>query len=349
VYFAASLRAVGVDAKVVGNVVRLDSDSFFGLLVATNALPPGLTPLYRSKDLHVYAGVEKGRVRYYFAARHKGVWRAAEGLHKKRSVELKRAEREVLEAIRSVVARALETLSRPAEVGEPKEVRGGEGNVKAHYLPLYGYHVVPFLEHAAEGVETELAEVRLEGRRIAVKAGGAEAAVEFKLLKRNETVFLLTQDVAQTLALYRSLKALGAPVEITPKGVGINSEVLWTLVASAVERSALGGLPAEIMPGVKLLRVYNAGGMHIYIFRVSEEGAHYYFVVKTRQGWRAADGKQSGRQVQINGEAAHAVADAINAVYREMGVDRKIEVRYGKDGVSRIKLTNVDLELLGVK
>jgi len=55
--FASSLKAVGVHVEVAGNVVRLDRDSFFGLLAITNAAPPSLTPLYRSEEdsFRVYA------------------------------------------------------------------------------------------------------------------------------------------------------------------------------------------------------------------------------------------------------------------------------------------------------
>lgn len=47
VRFAASLRAVGVDAS---NTVKLDGDSFFGLLVAAGAVSPSLTLLYRTDE-----------------------------------------------------------------------------------------------------------------------------------------------------------------------------------------------------------------------------------------------------------------------------------------------------------
>jgi len=107
--FASSLKAIGVDARVAGNVVRLDSDTFFGLLAATEATPPGLTPLYRSEedDFRVYASVEGGKVRFYFAVKHEGVWRAAEGLYAETKVQLYGKEREVFEAIRSAVLKAL--------------------------------------------------------------------------------------------------------------------------------------------------------------------------------------------------------------------------------------------------
>jgi len=241
-----------------------------------------------------------------------------------------------------------EKLGRPAEVGEPKEERDKEGIVVGYRLLLYGPHITPFLEHAAETVKAQPAEVRLEGKRIVVKAGDMETEVEFKLLKRGEVEFLTAKDVEQTLALYKALKEVGVRVEITPEGVKINSEAMWALVAAAVERSTPSGLPAEVMPGVELLKVHSAGGMRMYIFRA--EGAHYYFAVKAGQEWRAAGGKKSGRQIQIAGEAARAVADAIDAIYREMGVDRRVEVRYDKrKDAPYIYLTNVDLELLGVK
>jgi len=137
------------------------------------------------------------------------------------------------------------------------------------------------------------------------------------------------------------------PVEITPKGVKVGREALWTLVAAAVERGAPSVLPAEVMPGVELLKEYSAGGMKMYAFRISEAGAHYYFAVKTGEGWRVAGGKYFEQQVQIHGEVAHTVADAINAIYSGMGVERKVEVKTRK-GKPYIKLTNVDLELLGL-
>jgi len=357
--FARSLKAIGVDAKIGsekdGYAVRLDSDAFFGLLAATGATPPGLTPLYRSEegDFRVYAAVEDGRMRFYFAVKHEGMWRTVEGLYKEKawSVELRRKEREVLEAVRGAVARALEKLvseqqDRPAKVEEPKEVKDEKDNVVGHYLYLYGPHITPFLKHAAERVEARPAEVRLVGRRIVISAGDVRAEVEFKLLKRGEAEFLIAKDVVQTLALYKSLREVGVPVEITPRGVKIDSETMWALVATVVERNTPSGLPAEVMPGVELLKVHSAGGLKMYIFRA--EGDHYYFAVKTEESWKAAGGKYVGRQVEVAGEAAEAIAKAINAVYREMGVERKVEVKLHKNGTPYIKLTNVDLELLGI-
>jgi len=356
--FALSLKAVGVDARIVGSekagyAVRLDSDAFFGLLATTNATPPGLTLLHSSKedDFRVYAAVEGGRVRFYFAVKHGDAWRVAEGLYDEggKTVELWRKEREVLEAVRGVMARALAQLGRPAEVGEPKEVKDKEDKVVGYSLRLYSHHLTPFLEHAAERVVAGPADVRLEGGRIVVKAGGVETAVEFKLLKRGEAEFLTAQDVEQTLALYKSLRALGVPVEVTPKGVKVDSEALWGLVTTAVERSPPSGLSAEVMPGVELLKAHSVGGMKMYIFKVSEEGLHYYFAIKAEEGWRTVGGKYRERFVIIYGEAVHAIANAINAIYREIGAERSIEVKYDKDGTPYIQLTNVDLRLLGVK
>jgi len=352
--FASSLGAIGVYAEVRGNAVRLDSDSFFGLLAATNVAPPGLMLLYSSKegDFRVYASAEGGKMRFYFAVKHEGAWRVAEGLYKEWSVELWRKERDVLEAVRDAVEKALKQpalkrLDRSAEVGEPKEVKDEKGNVAGYCLYLYGPHITPFLEYAAETVKAQPAEVRLEGRRVVVKAGDAEAGVEFKLLKRGEAEFLLARDVEQTLALYKSLKEVGVRVEITPKGVKIDGEALWSLIAAVVERGVPSVLPAEVMPGVELLKVHSAGGLKMYIFRA--EGVHYYFAVKTEREWRAAGGKYVGRQVRIFGETAPAVADAINAIYSNMGMERRVEVRYDKNRVPYIQLTNVDLELLGLR
>jgi len=194
--------------------------------------------------------------------------------------------------------------------------------------------------------------VRLEGMRIVIKAGGFEAEVEFKLLKGKEAEFLMAQDVEQALALYKSLRELGVRAEITSEGVNVDGEAMWALAAAAVEKAVekdgLGELPAEVMPGVELLKVYNVGDMKMYIFRA--EGDHYYFTVKAGQKWRAAGGKHAKLQVKITGKATPTIAEAINALYRETGIDRRVEVRHDKRyNAPYIQLTNIDLELLGLK
>jgi len=52
--------------------------------------------------------------------------------------------------------------------------------------------------------------------------------------------------------------------------------------------------------------------------------------------------------VQIAGELARTVAEAINAIYREMGVKRKVKMRYNRAGVPYINLANEDMRLLGL-
>lgn len=82
---------------------------------------------------------------------------------------------------------------------------------------------------------------------------------------------LLNQDVDYTLVFYKSLRAPGVPMEVTLKGVKVDGEAMWALMATAVEkaieRGALRGLPVEVMPGMELLNVYSAGGMKMYAFR----------------------------------------------------------------------------------
>ena len=177
-------------------------------------------------------------MRFYFAVKHGGVWKVAEGLYdeKARSVMLGRAERDVLSAIKGAVVKALEKLDNRAKAEEPKERVDKKGNVEACCLRLYGPHLVPFLKHAADSIKAELAEVQLEGAHV-VKASGVKAEFEFRLLKGEETKFLLAQDVEQALALYKSLRALGVPVEIAPKGVKVDSEALCALVAAAFEKT----------------------------------------------------------------------------------------------------------------
>jgi len=362
VRYTASLRRAGIYAKALGNVVRLNSDSFFGLLAATNAALPGLTPLYRSEDLHVYASVEEGGVRYYFAVKHNGVWRVTEGVYDERSDQLRlyRAEADILEAIRDAMEKALMKLGHPIKVGEPKEERDKEGHVKAYYLRLYGHHLTPFLGYATKSAKAKPADLAAEGSRIVIKAGGIEATVEFKPLKGKEAVYLLAADVRQTLALYKSLKALGVPIKLMPRGIKIEAEAMWSLLAAVVEKAIEKGAvklvqgsdghikPAEVSPGIELLNVYCAGDMCMYAFRAFEKGVHYYFAVKMGEGWRAAGGKYSERRVEITGKAACAIADAINAIYRERGVERRVEVKQKKSGMHYIKLAKIDLKLLGL-
>jgi len=46
----------------------------------------------------------------------------------------------------------------------------------------------------------------------------------------------------------------------------------------------------------------------------------------------------------VAGDAARAVAEALNAIYRGGGVERRVEVKQIKDGTPYIRLTNVELE-----
>jgi len=352
-----------VDSEVAGDVVRLDTDSFFGLLAVTNAVPPGLMPLRRTDDLHVYASVEKEHMRFYFAIKHRGIWRAVEGLYSERiwGVELWRKEREVLEAIRGAVEKVLTKLGHSTVIWMPEEVRDIKGNIRAYRLSLYSSKLTPFLERAAERIETGPAEVQLEDGRIIMRTDGVEAAIEFKLLKDGETLYLFVNDIEHILALYKSLRALGVPVEITPKGIRMDREAMWALIAATVERSTPSGLsvevapgvelfklPAEVLPGVKLLNMYNANDMKLYVFHA--EDVHYYFAVKTKEGWKIAGGKKTVGQIIIYGQAAETVAKAVSAIYSHMGVKGRVEVKYRKkDGEPYILLTSEDLKLLGIR
>jgi len=290
------------NAKVVGDEIRLDGDSFFSLLVATGAVLPDLMLLYRSDedDFRVYAGVEGGNMRFFFAVKHKDVWKIAEGLSIAAGevsdhvwfIELWHTERDVLEAIRDAVEKVLIRLRRFNQAEGPIEYKDEKGNVVAYYLLLYDYHITPFLEYAAKCVKAEPVEVWVEGERILVRAGRAEGAMTFRQDIELDTLF--AKDIEQIFTLYKSLRAMGLPVKITPMGVKVDVESMWILVAMAVEkaieRGVLGGLPAEVMPGVELLNVYNVGSVKMYVFWVSNEGIYYYlFTVKTGDKWRVVE------------------------------------------------------------
>jgi len=80
------------------------------------------------------------------------------------------------------VARALKKLSRPVDVKDPKEKRDEEGISEVYHFRPHGPHLIPFLEHAAEDVRTEPAEVWLEDKCIVAKASSIKAVVEVKSL-----------------------------------------------------------------------------------------------------------------------------------------------------------------------
>jgi len=137
------------------------------------------------------------------------------------------------------VVKALEKLGRSAKVEEPKEKRAKRATSRSTISSYMALHTAPFLEHAADRIKAKPAEVRLEERHVVVKAGGVVAEVEFKLLKRHRAKCLTADDVRQTLALFKSLKALGVPVEITPKGVKVDGEALWFLSLSPLREARL--------------------------------------------------------------------------------------------------------------
>lgn len=61
---------------------------------------------------------------------------------------------------------------------------------------------------------------------VATRAGGFEAVVGLKPLKRSEANLFLAHNVEQSLALYKLLKAIGVPVEPTPMDAKVDREVL---------------------------------------------------------------------------------------------------------------------------
>jgi len=62
-----------------------------------------------------------------------------------------------------------------------------------------------------------------------------------------------------------------------------------------------------------------------------------------------SNGRKAERQMGVyRREAVHTVAEAINAVYNEMSIERRVKVKQKKDSTPHIDLTNEDLRLLGL-
>jgi len=138
-------------------------------------------------------------------------------------------------------------------------------------------------------------------------------------------VFLLAQDLEQTLTLYKSLKALGDSRRDYERDIKVDREAMWATVAAAVE---------------------SVGDMRIYAFRA--EVIHYYFAVKTGQVWKAAVGKLSRRLVNTRPSCPRSRPRHKRRLMRHMQ-ERGVKVRQKDGGMPYIRLTDEDLELFGVK
>jgi len=201
-------------------------------------------------------------------------------------------------------------------------------------------HLSPLLAKAAENTEARPVRVALEGERLRIVADSVVASAKFEPVRYYNVVYI-NPGLSESLRLYKALQALGIPVEITPDGVRLNGDALWTLLTIAVDGVSP---PAEVVPGVTLANKHNVDGRTLYTFLYeSEKGLGIRFVVRGGGEWKTAGGLLQ-RDFVVVYDKRGIVADAINAVYRNMGVSWRIVT---KDGT--FALVPKDLKLLGIR
>jgi len=328
--FASLLNAAGVRAELIDNVVRLDAESLVGLMVCTSATPPGFLRLYSSPHLHVFAEVDGARVYFYFAVRHGGVWRALRGMYSVSRVSLWTRECGLAEKLRGELAGAL---------GIPLNAVPLNRYGKRCRVPLYVPHLSRLLQHAAEGVEAKPISVSLDSGFLRIRTGGVDVKLEFELAKTGIAKYIAA-DLPKALQLYSSIRALGMPVGLTPEGVRLSNRAMWALLALAVE----GVEPVtEILPGVLLAGKYDVDGHKLFAFVYTPNDEVIVRFVLSGSGWKSASGRLYKSRVHLRGNIAE-VADAINAIYLKMGVNRRVVV-----SGDVLVLALRDLALLGLK
>jgi len=137
---------------------------------------------------------------------------------------------------------------------------------------------------------------------VATRAGGFEAVVGLKPLKRSAADPFLAHEVEQLLALYKLLKAIGVPVEQTPMDAKVDREVLWPFVEAVVtEEGALStgktGLLVHVTVGIEIIRACVVG--KVRYLRILRRECTLLLCREDGQDWRAACRRLSVRYVSV--------------------------------------------------
>ncbi|MEM4129301.1 MAG: hypothetical protein QXK62_09680 [Thermoproteus sp.] len=306
--FYKRLKAAGVYAEVRGSEVRLDEESYWGLVTTSGVTPEGWQRLYplekdQYRDLYVFKRVDAGGVYYQFVVKVGDVWRATGGWYdeKRLIIALTHSERAVLEALREAVKKAVD-----AELGEVGVLKSG-----VYYLYAYRPVLAAFEERALEARPSERPAVYVEDDAVVVKHGGVEHRVEFSLVKQNRSIFIPDP------ALQPALRALGVPFLWTPEGAKVYRDGLWGLLATAVEDSLRRGVQPTLPSGVSLITA--RPDRDHYVFRVdAEDGPHIYSVLKVDGVWTAMGGKVRKDGVVVMQHSDEKVARAHAEAHNEL-------------------------------
>ncbi|MEM1598102.1 MAG: hypothetical protein QXP31_03865 [Pyrobaculum sp.] len=316
--FYQRLRAAGVYAEVRGREIRLNDESYWGLVIASGFTPEGWQLVYplegdEFRDLHVYKRVvrqgDKVRVYYQFAVKVGGVWRTTGGWYgeKAPSVMLQHSDRAVLEALREAVKRAV-----GVELGEIGEHKG------AYRLIAYRPVLTVFDERWLASLSVERPEVQVEDNFIVVKLGDVEHRVEFRLLRGTEHVLLPDQ------LLYPALREIGVAAELDPRGVLLRRDGMWGLLAAALEealnrkeqsKEVLKQL--KLPSGVSIITARPKRGH--YIIRIeAEDGEYVYSVLRVGKEWTAMGGKVNEKGTVMLQHSDENVARAHAEAHNEL-------------------------------
>ncbi|MEM3326337.1 MAG: hypothetical protein QXK63_02710 [Thermoproteus sp.] len=343
--FYRRLRAAGIYVEVVGSEVRLDYESYWGMVAATNTVVEGVERLYpwahdRYRGLYVFKEVRRGGIYYHFAFRQGDVWRAVGGKYGARRLKLVHADRSVLEAFRQRLLEAYEALGVEVEVAEAAGLSGKD----LYYIVLSPSGLRPFEERGAP-IGMAISDAKVEGPLIVVRLKGAEHRIEFKPLRGSE--FLLIKGGAP---LYRALKARGVAAELRPDGVRLGREGMWGLLASIVDDSLRRGEAPQLPPGVELPLADPK--RRLYVFGYRAEGGRYRRFVMFHNGlWREVGGKTVGGKLQLwhsDGGFLEGLRAALGGLLRERGVGGEVGPVRAYGNKYCLNLYGPDLRALGL-
>jgi len=332
VWIATSLASVGIKASPGKKSVKLDTDSLIGFMIYSGAQPPGFTQLYASPSLYVFVEEVGARLYFYFAVKHKGLWRAVRGKYTVSKINLTIKERDLAKALSRALNEALQELGDNTTVSAKR--RGGLWRTT-----LYVPQISRLLQHAADGVEAGLVNVVLEDNTLKIREGDTEALLEVETA-RGPIVRYIWLGLGRTLRLYKALRTAGVPVALMPEGVRIDDNAMWSLIAMATSGVEVGSVVA---PGVMLANKYDVDGQTLYAYvYTSDDGLAVRFVLKDNE-WKSVGGLLYKSTVYARGDVV-AVAEALNKLYLKMGLERRA-ITSGEVLVLNMK----DLEILGIK
>jgi len=322
-YAFAALWAQGVRTLSTRSSLRFNVDSLVGLMALTGAVPPGFEELYASEDFRAYAERHFGTY-YYFAVKHGGVWRAAWGKLAYGIAALRAEDAPTAEAIRGKVAELLKRAGAPDGVMPSTSPRAVTLSAR-HLRLLFG------------GGASEPVKVSVRRGAVEVEVGGAKALFPLDPAGNRGSIRAIA-DAQHVHKIAEALLERGLLVH-AGQDLKLHRSSLWPLLAMAVDGASP---PVEVAPNIVFL--HKISGREVVLYAFYHDlcgGGRLCFAFKSGGRWRGICSRVRLRGAMF--AKAKALADAINSVYREMGVGREVRM-YGDE----LRLGVSDLKALGV-